>query len=445
MLEASGDGRRRRPIGGIPNILPVPITDGTELMDPHRYAREGYPFEVWRRLRRESPVHWCEGPELVPFWAVTRHADICEVSKQPDKFLSGPGIIPATKDVAERIARGERGPFDAMQTIITMDPPKHRKLRKVASPWFTPQALGRLDDVVRASARRLVDELYDAQVGGEGRCEFVAQVAARHPLRILSNILGVPPEDEPFILRVTQELFAGEDPEYRRPEADRDEAFRALGIEMLQYFGKIVAERRASPRDDLASILANAQVDGERMGDVETLGYYLIVFTAGHDTTRNSLSGGMLALVEHPAERARLREDPSGRAADAVEEIVRWTTPVNFMMRTAACDYELRGTRIRAGDRLVLYYASANRDEDVFDDPDRFRVERRPNPHLGFGIGEHFCLGSHLARRSQRALFAELAARLDDVELAGPPERLVASFVAGVKRLPLRYRLAPRS
>jgi len=422
----------------------MPITDGTELIDPQSYARIGYPHAIWKQLRRESPLHWCEPAELVPFWAVTRHAHICEISKQPDLFLNGKGIVPATREVAERLARGEKGAFDAMQTIITMDPPKHRKFRKVASPWFTPHAVARLDEAVEASARRLVDRLYDAQVGGEGRCDFAVEIATQHPLRILATILGVPEEDEARILRLTQQLFAGDDPEFKRDEADPELAMRNLGIEFLQYFGKIIADRRAKPRDDLASVLANAEIDGARMGDMETLGYYLITFTAGHDTTRNALAGGMLALVEHPAEREKLHADPKGRVADAVEEVVRWTTPVNFMMRTAARDTELAGTKVRAGERLLLFYASANRDEDVFEAPDSFRIDRHPNPHLGFGIGEHFCLGSHLARKSQRALFTELIGRLEDVELAGPPERLAASFVAGVKHLPLRYRLAPR-
>jgi cytochrome P450 len=419
------------------------ITDGTDLLEPQRYATHGYPHEIWTRLRRESPVHWCEPAELVPFWAITKHAHISEISRQPDVFENGKGIVPPTRVDAERIARGERGPFDMMQTIITMDPPKHRKYRKVASPYFTPQALNRIDEIVQASARRLVNKLYDAQTSGEGTCDFVTEIAVPHPLRILCSILGVPEADEPLILRLTQQLFAGDDPEFQRSEADRQEAFRALGIEFLQYFMKIIGERRSNPRGDLAGLLANAQVDGERMGDIETLGYYLITFTAGHDTTRNSLAGGMLALIENPAERDKLRRDPAGRVADAVEEIVRWTTPVNYMMRTAASDYELGGTKIRSGERLLLFYASANRDEDVFDDPFAFRVDRRPNPHLGFGIGEHFCLGSHLARRSQRALFSELCGRLEHVELAGKPERLAASFVAGVKHLPMRYRLAP--
>ncbi len=423
----------------------MPITDGTELVDPQSYARAGYPHATWKRLRRESPLHWCEPPVLVPFWAVTRHAHVCEISKQPELFVSGKGIIPAPREVAERLARGEKGAFDAMQTIITMDPPKHRTFRRVASPWFTPHAMGRLDAAVEASARRLVDRLYDKQTGGEGRCDFAVEVATQHPLRILATILGVPEEDEARILRLTQQLFAGDDPEFKRDEADPEQAMRNLGIEFLQYFGKIIADRRAKPRDDLASVLANAEIDGARMGDMETLGYYLITFTAGHDTTRNALAGGMLALVENPGEREKLRADPKGRVADAVEEIVRWTTPVNFMMRTAARDTELAGTKVRAGERLLLFYASANRDEDVFEAPDSFRIDRHPNPHLGFGIGEHFCLGSHLARKSQRALFAELIGRLEDVELAGPAERLAASFVAGVKHLPLRYRLAPRA
>jgi len=419
------------------------ITDGTDLLDPLRYATLGCPHEVWTRLRRESPLHWCEPVELVPFWAVTRHAHIHEISSQPEIFENGKGIVPATREVAERIARGERGPFDMMQTIITMDPPKHRKYRKVASPVFTPQALNRIDETVRASAKRLVNRLYESQRNGEGSCDFVTDVAVPHPLRILATMLGVPEADEPTILRLTQQLFAGDDPEFKRPEADRDEAFRQLGIEILTFFMKVIGDRRASPRGDLASLLANAKVDGAPMGDIETLGYYLIVFTAGHDTTRNSLAGGMLALIENPAEREKLRRDPAGRVVDAVEEIVRWTTPVNYMMRTAASDYELDGTKIHAGERLLLFYASANRDEDVFEAPFEFKIDRHPNPHLGFGTGEHFCLGSHLARRSQRALFNELVGRLEDVELTGPPERLAASFVAGVKHLPMRYRLGP--
>ena len=424
--------------------MTMTITNGDDLIEPQRYATHGYPHDLWTRLRKEDPIHWCEPTELVPFWAITKHAHICEISKQPGVFASGNGIVPATKEVAERLARGERGPFDMMQTIITMDPPKHRKFRKVASPWFTAQALARIDDVVRASARKLVDRLYESQTNGEGSCDFVTDIAVPHPLHILSTILGIAEADEPKVLRLTQQLFAAEDPEFKRSEENQEEAFRNLGMEFLQFFGKIIYEKRDKPDQNLASVLANAEIDGARMGDMETLGYYLITFTAGHDTTRNSMAGGMLALIQNPAERAKLRAAPAERVADAVEEIVRWTTPVNYMMRTAVSDYELGGTKIKPGERLLLFYASANRDEDVFDAPFSFRIDRHPNPHLGFGIGEHFCLGSHLARRSQRALFSELIGRMEEVELVGEPERLAASFVAGIKHLKMRYRLSPR-
>jgi cytochrome P450 len=413
----------------------ISITDGLDLVSPARYER-GYPHETWSRLRRESPVHRCEPPGYGPFWAITRHADICDISKRPDVFLNAPGIV--VLDEEQMRQQQEQPGFNGMKTIIEMDPPAHRSFRKVASGWFTPRSLARLESVVEDSARSLVDSLAEE---GDGECDFVTRVAAAHPLRILSQSLGVPRDDEPYILRLTNELFSGDDPEFQREAASRQERFAKLGMEFFDYFSKIIADRRANPRDDLASVLANASVDGAPMGPVETLGYYLIVFTAGHDTTRNAISGGMLALLENEGELARLRRDPS-LAASAVEEIVRWTTPVNYMKRTAARDVELRGRRISAGDELMLCYASANRDEEVFDEPFSFRIDRSPNRHLGFGIGEHFCLGAHLARRSQTALFGEIARRVERIELAGEPERTKSSFVAGIKHLPVRYRFS---
>jgi cytochrome P450 len=416
------------------------ITDGTDLLEPARYAAKGYPHEIWTRLRKESPVHWCEPAETVPFWAITKHAHIVEISKRPEIFENGAGIVPQPKDVAERIARGEKGPFDLMQTIITMDPPKHRKYRKVASPYFTPQALNKIDATVDASAKRLVNKLYDAQKNGEGVCDFVTEIAVPHPLRILCSILGIAEADEPTILRLTQQLFAADDPEFARPEADRQEAFRALGMEFVQYFMKIIAERRANPRPDLAGLLANAQVDGEPMGPMETLGYYLIVFTAGHDTTRNAIASGMQALLENPAQLKKLCDDPS-LARSTVEEVVRWSTPVNYMRRRLLQDVELHGTKLHAGEDLAMFYASANRDDEVFDDPFEFDITRDPNPHLGFGTGEHFCLGAHVARLSSRALFLELARRIEFVEAIGTPSHIASSFVVGLKTLPIRYRI----
>jgi cytochrome P450 len=411
------------------------ITDGRELIFPTQYER-GYPHDVWTRLRHESPVHRCEPPGYGAFWAITKHADICDISKRPDVFENARGIVVLDQEQA-RSREVDQSGFAGMKTIIEMDPPTHRTYRKVASGWFTPRSLARLERAVDESARSLIDGL---AADGEAECDFVTRIAMAHPLRILSQALGVPQEDEALILRLTNELFASEDPEFQRP-GSREQRIREIGVEFFQYFSKIIADRRANPRDDLATVLANARIDGGPMGPVETLGYYLIVFTAGHDTTRNAISGGLLALVENPGELARLRADP-GLAAQAVEEIVRWTTPVNYMKRTAARDVEVRGQKIRAGEELMLCYASANRDEEVFDDPFSFRITRDPNRHLGFGIGEHFCLGAHLARRSSTALFSEIARRVELLEPAGTPQRTASSFVAGVKHLPIRYRFA---
>jgi hypothetical protein len=252
----------------------------------------------------------------------------------------------------------------------------------------------------------------------------------------------VPRESEPDILRLTNELFASDDPDLQRAGEDRRQATIAMGLEFYQLFEKIIQDRRANPSDDLASLLANATIDGEPMGMMETLGYYLITFSAGHDTTKNALVGGMRALLENPDQLERLRREPD-LLDSAVEEVVRWTSPVNHMKRRVVQDYELRGQKLRAGDWLVMFYASANRDEEVFESPFDFRIDRRPNPHLGFGIGEHFCLGANLARRSQRALLAELAQRMEWAELAGEPEQIHSAFVVGLKKLPMRYRIRP--
>jgi hypothetical protein len=322
-----------------------------------------------------------------------------------------------------------------------MDPPEHRDYRKVASPYFTPRAIARVDPVAHESARSLVDRLVERASGGEGECEFATEIAAAHPLRILSTILGVPRDEEPRILALTTQLFASDDPDLQREGEDRAAAAKGLALDFFKLFNEIIEDRRASPRDDLASVLANGRVNGEAMPPLATLGYFLIVFTAGHDTTKNALVGGLHALAEHPEEFQKLKRNPE-LVPSAVEEILRFVSPVNYMKRVVGRDLEFRGQKLREGDNLVLFYGSANRDEAVFEDPFTFRVDRKPNPHLAFGIGEHFCLGAHLARRSQRALLAELVRRLDAIELAGEPERIHSSFVVGLKKLPLRYRVS---
>jgi cytochrome P450 len=416
---------------------PVSITDGRELISPDFYAEHGPPHELFKRLRHESPVHRCEPAEYEPFWAITRFADVFDISTSPDRFASGPGInvLPAAQEDALRASA-----FNSMRTIITMDPPEHWAVRKVASRVFTPRAITELDDVIERSARETVDRL--AGESGEGECDFAADVAAAHPLRILSTMLGVPREQEPDILRLTNELFGLDDPELQREGQDRQAAIMELGIELYTMFDAIIQDRRGCPRDDLASLLANAVVNGEPMGMMETVGYYLIVFSAGHDTTKNALVGGMNAFLEHPDELAKLRSNP-GLIDQAVDEITRWTSPVNYMKRTATQDTIVGGQPIAAGDSLVMFYASANRDEDVFDDPYSFHIDRKIDRHLAFGVGEHFCLGANLAKRSQRALWLELTSRLESIERAGEPEWIHAPFVVGLKHLPVRYRIRP--
>ena len=407
----------------------MPEIDGQRLIDPQCYARFGYPHDEWTLLRRESPLHFFEPPGWPSFWAVTKHADIVEISKQPDIFLNGPGMTIGQNQREGGVAAQQ------VKTVINMDPPEHRQYRKVASPFFTPRNLRKVDPLIAETARKLVDSL-----GPEGECDFITEVASQHPLKIIACLLGVPESDEPFILKLTNELFGSEDPEFQRSQ-DRMEGMREMFAEFWRYFHEMMEDRRARPREDLASVFANAQIDGEPMGDLETMGYCLIAFTAGHETTRGGIGGGMLALMENPEQRELWARDPelTSRASD---EIIRFVTPVNTMVRTANRDYELRGQKIRKGDRLVLFYASANRDEEVFDDPLELRLDRYPNPHLSFGIGEHFCMGANLARKTTGSIFRELVTRLESIELAGEPHRTASNLVPGLKHLPIRYRLA---
>ena len=412
--------------------------DGFDLIAPEAYGKRGVPHEQWRALRQLDHLHHCAPEGFDPFYPVVRHDQICEISKQPHRFLNSFGIVLETQ-TQKAIIEADQG-LARMRSIIGMDPPEHREYRKVAAPWFTPRAIGRIAPIVEESARHLVNTLVERASDGVGECEFASEIAAAHPLRVLSTILGVPRAREPQLLRLTNELFASDDPDLQRKGEDRNAAVQALAMEFFQLFSQIVAERRANPTDDLASLLANAKVNGEPMGMMETLGYYLITFTAGHDTTKNALAGGIHALAEHPGEFEKLEANPE-LAPSAVEEIVRWASPVNYMKRVVAEDLEFRGQKLRRGENLLLFYAAANRDERVFEDPYTFRIDRTPNPHLAFGIGEHFCLGTHLARQSQRALLRELVRRIDHLELAGEPERIASSFVVGLKRLPIRYRL----
>jgi len=402
-----------------------------DVIGPDTYAEHGYPHAAWKQLRSSSPVHWFDLPGGVGFWAVTRRADIVWLSKQPTRFLNGP-----------RLAIFEEGaPVEGERTFIrqllNMDPPEHAKYRNAASGWFTPRAIQRR----RPEVERIAHELLDSMAGdGETReADFVADLAAPLTLSVLADMLGVPREDWPSMFRWTNQIVGSSDPEF---QPDGTTTFQQARNELFAYFAELAELRRKEPRDDIVSILAHATIDGAPMRPLELFSYFALLVVAGNETTRNAASGGLLALIENPGELEKIRNDPR-LVEPAVEEIVRWTAPVIQFCRTATQDVELHGKKIQAGDSLCLFYPSANRDEAVFEDPDVFRVDRHPNPHLGFGIGEHFCLGANLARLELRVIVQALTERLNEVELAGSFERMRSSFLGGVKRMPIRYRLRP--
>jgi cholest-4-en-3-one 26-monooxygenase len=313
-------------------------------------------------------------------------------------------------------------------TILGTDPPEHRAYRDIARPYFRPSVLRRLEDRVREISRALLDQL-----AGKEHLDFVTDLAAWHPLRMLCEILGVAERDERMLLRLSNEFMGNADPEFRRPKDAP--AAREFGA----YITRLIADRRTTPKDDLAGVLARARLRGEPMSDLDTVLYLMIIAVAGHDTTRSAIAGGMLALIDNPGQLRLLRERPElcGHAAD---EIVRWTSPVVHFLRTATEDCEVGGRRVRAGERLALFYPSANRDEDVFADPFTFDIGRDPNPHIGFGGGgPHFCLGTHLARLELTVLFELLLDRMPDIRLAGEARRLRSNFINGIKEMPVRF------
>ncbi|HEY3844864.1 MAG TPA: cytochrome P450 [Acidimicrobiales bacterium] len=406
---------------------------GRVFLDPTAYADEERFHRATALLRQTSPVHWVEGPGYRPFWALTRHADIMEVERDNHRFLSAPRPLLAT-EVAEQLAI-EQG--QVLRTLIHMDEPDHKAYRAIAATWFQPNSLRRLEERMHELAVRFVDRM--AELGSS--CDFVRDVAVHYPLYVILSLLGLPESDFERMLMLTQQLFGGDDPELRR-STDLEEQFTVL-LDFFNYFTALTAERRAHPTEDLASVLANARIDGEYLPDMDLASYYVIIATAGHDTTSSTIAGGLHALLQHPDELQRLKADPE-LLPTAVEEMIRWVTPVKEFMRTAAEDAEVGGTTIRAEESIYLAYLSANRDEAVFEDPFRFDVSRHPNRHMAFGFGPHFCLGAQLARLETRAIFAELLPRLEHIELAGTPTSSATVFVGGLKTLPVTYKIHPR-
>jgi cholest-4-en-3-one 26-monooxygenase len=413
--------------------MPQLTLDTIDIISPDHYQQNGYPHAEWTLLRREAPVYWYDRGQGQPFWAVTKRADIVELSKQPEKLINKPRLAAFPEEEASGEEDEEIG-----QHLLIMDPPMHQAYRRLVSGRFTPGALRARHDQFEKIAEEILDDI--ATEGEEAEIDFVEQVSSVLPLAVIAQLLGVPHQDWKTLLRWTNETIGSSDPEYRRPGETADETSERARMEMLGYFTAMVEERKRQPREDLVSILAHATIDGEPLPFLDLMMFYNLIVIAGNETTRNATSGGLLALIENPGEFEKLRADPS-LIPSAIEEIVRWTTPVIQFCRTATEDFEFREQKIRAGEAFCLFYPSANRDEDVFDDPFTFRVDRSPNPHIAFGIGEHFCMGANVARLEMQLMFSRLVERLQSVELAGPVERLRSSFLGGVKHMPIRYRL----
>jgi cholest-4-en-3-one 26-monooxygenase len=408
--------------------------DELDIVGPQSYADLGYPHEAWARLRRECPVYrYDRGDECTPFWAITKHADIVQISRQPKILHNGPRLA-----VFPEGPPPEGGPI--ARHLLNMDPPEHAAYRKLASQHFTPRAIRRLADEIESITKERLDAV--ARDGSPVELDFVERVSAPIPLAVLADLLGVPREDWELMFRWTNQTVGSGDPEYHGEGQTGRETADAARTALFQYFHEMAESRRKEPRQDIVSVIANATLEGAPVPPFETLSYFFLLVIAGNETTRNAMSGGLLALIENPDQLAKLRADPT-LIDSAVEEIVRWTTPVIQFCRTASIGLEVRGQKIRAGESMCLFYPSANRDEDVFDAPFEFRVDRHPNPHIAFGIGEHFCLGANLARLELRVLFRQLVERMDEAELVGPAARLRSSFLGGVKHLPVRLRLRP--
>ena len=408
------------------------------ICDPRTYGDPDRYHEVFARLRAEDPVHWT-APELYrPFWAVTRHADIMAVELNSANFLNDPRQFLLTIADEEMLFE-QTGSRNFARNLVAMDNPDHRAYRALTASWFGAKSLRSLDEEIGKLARETIDKMVAGMADGVGTCDFAKEISAYYPLRTIMIVLGVPPEDEALMLSLSQKLFGNTDSDTGGGDgaASMVDAFNTFN----EYFSKVTADRRANPRNDVATILATAEIDGQPIGEAERNAYYLIVAAAGHDTTSSAISGGLLALLQNPAELAKLRANPD-LVNNAVDEFVRWTSPVKHFFRTAVADCEVGGKQVRAGDNLMMCYPSGNRDAAAFDDPATFKVDRPDaKKHIAFGYGPHLCLGNALAKLEMRLLFTELLARIDDIQLAGEPAWVEANFVSGLKRLPIRYRV----
>jgi cholest-4-en-3-one 26-monooxygenase len=393
-----------------------------DLIAQSHYQASGPPHALFKRLRAECPVYWNRMGDG-GFWSILKYQDVFDVSLDTKTFSAARAGV---------ILRDDRPEDFEVQKglLVNRDPPDHTKHRRLVSLGFSGKMIRNLEGHVREITREILDE-----VAPLGRCDFVDRIAAELPLQVIVELVGVPKADRRKVLDWTNNMVGFDDPEYA---GGAPEVGRIAAAELFMYANELAEERERNPKDDLVSVLMQAEVDGERLSRADFSSFFMLLLVAGNETTRNLISGGMLALIEHPEERARLLADRS-LLPSAIEEMLRWVSPVNVFRRTATRDTEIRGQKIREGEKVALFYSSANRDEEAFENPERFDITRDPNDHLAFGIGPHFCLGANLARLEIRVMFEELLQRLPDVELDGEPERLRSYFLNGIKRMPVRY------
>jgi cytochrome P450 len=401
------------------------------VISPDGHADDAGLQAAFKLLRAEAPVLWVDTPGMRPFWLLSRHGDISAVERRGAPFAAAPRTFLTSKMSEDRLQRMLGKPY-VLRGLLQMDEPDHRDYRAVAQPHFTPAALSAMEPWLEEWANHIVSRI----AGRSEAFDFTKDIAVPFSIRGIMRLLGLPEADDDLILKLSWGLVGPEDPVRRLADHPTTAICRA-GLGFQNYFDPVAADRRACPRHDLSSVIAAAEVRGEPMPDYERFSYYTMIATGGHDTIAFCLSGGMHALVEHPEQLARLRDDPS-LIDTAIEEMLRWTTPGRHIVRTATEDVELGGQTIRQGEAVALFFNSANRDESVFANADAFRIDRRPNPHLAFGLGRHHCIGAHMARLEMRALLKALLPRLEQAELAAPPRRTSSTMVSGIASLPIR-------
>lgn len=418
------------------------MIDSHRLYDSAAWADPDAIHALFARMRREDPVHLCQREGYPDLWHLTKHADIFEVEHQSEAFLNEPRLIvmPLAREKGIRAMTG--GSVNLIRSLVTMDPPEHPKMRLLTQAWFMPKNLAQLQGRIDASAAAGLERLRAA----DGVCDFARDVAMEFPLRVIMTVLGVPETDFPMMLRLTQELFGPDDPDLRRQdvavEVDPSVALQRTFAEFSRYFNALTEARRAAPKDDVASLIANAEIDGKPIDNAVALGYYIILATAGHDTTSYSLTEAVRQLAASPDLYARLRRDPDALAPKIAEEAIRYASPVRHFVRTAQRDYTLRGRAIREGQSVVLWYPSGSRDEEVFAEPDVFNPDRDMSTrHAAFGHAAHMCLGMHLARQEVSSFLKLMARDVESLEISGSVRHTQASFVSGIKSLPMSAKV----